>query len=121
MNFPSLVLLLAFVTSVLTTSIKWDHRQWWLMVKEKIMVVDDEEDILDLVWFKLSRDGYDVVCAGSGERALEIVKAQSIVLIVFDRMLPGLDGLTMAKQLKRDPICYHIPIRDTCASGVQTR
>lgn len=90
------------------------------MVKEKILVVDDEEDILDLVRFNLSREGYDVVCADSGERALEIVKAQSIDLMVLDLMLPGLDGLTVAKQLKSNPIYYHIPIVMLTAKGKES-
>lgn len=90
------------------------------MVKEKILVVDDEEDILDLVRFNLSREGYDVVCADSGERALEIVKAQSIDLMVLDLMLPGLDGLTVARQLKSNPIYYHIPIVMLSAKGKES-
>ena len=90
------------------------------MVKEKILVVDDEEDILDLVRFNLSREGYDVVCAETGERALEIVKTQSIDLMVLDLMLPDTDGLTVAKHLKSNPIYYHIPIVMLTAKGKES-
>jgi two-component system phosphate regulon response regulator PhoB len=80
------------------------------MIKEKILVVDDEEDILHLVRFNLAREGYDIVCADSGEKGLEIAKSQNVDLILLDLMLPGMDGLSVAKRLKSDAQSSRIPI-----------
>jgi two-component system phosphate regulon response regulator PhoB len=80
------------------------------VVKENILVVDDEEDILEVVRFNLSREGFDVTCAGTGEQALEIVKNQTVDLMVLDLMLPGIDGLDVTRQMKRNPAYSHIPI-----------
>jgi two-component system phosphate regulon response regulator PhoB len=80
------------------------------MVREKILVVDDEEDILELIRFNLRQEGFEVTCADSGERALEILKSNSVDLMVLDLMLPGIDGLAITKHLKSSPIYNHIPI-----------
>ena len=87
------------------------------MVKEKILVVDDEEDILELVRYNLIIDGYDVICVLSGEEALKAAKKNNINLIILDLMLPGIDGLEVAKQLKRDNACSNIPIIMLSAKG----
>jgi two-component system phosphate regulon response regulator PhoB len=81
-----------------------------MMAKEKILVVDDEEDILELVKFNLSREGYQVVCTGSGEKALKITKRDIPDLIVLDLMLPGMDGFEVASRLNQDPVTKDIPI-----------
>ena len=87
------------------------------MAKEKILVVDDEEDILELIQYNLTREGYAVVGAASGEKALQIAKTESIDLIVLDLMLPAIDGLEVAKRLKRDPKTDQIPIIMLTAKG----
>lgn len=87
------------------------------MDKEKILVVDDEEDILELVRYNLSREGYDIECAETGEIALERAAEKPVDLIVLDLMLPGLDGLEVAKQLKNAPKTRHIPIIMLTAKG----
>ena len=80
------------------------------MRKEKILVVDDEEDILELIRFNLVREGYEVSCAGTGEQALQILKAHPIDLVVLDLMLPGVDGFTVARQIKSDPRLSATPV-----------
>jgi two-component system, OmpR family, alkaline phosphatase synthesis response regulator PhoP len=72
------------------------------MAKQRILVVDDEEDILELVRHHLARDAYEVVVSVSGEDALKKAKRESFDLVVLDLMLPGLDGLEVAKALKND-------------------
>jgi two-component system, OmpR family, alkaline phosphatase synthesis response regulator PhoP len=72
------------------------------MAKQRILVVDDEEDILELVRHHLARDAYEVVVSVSGEDALKKAKRESFDLVVPDLMLPGLDGLEVAKALKND-------------------
>jgi two-component system phosphate regulon response regulator PhoB len=72
------------------------------MPKEKILVVDDEEDILELVKYNLEREGFQITCAESGEKALKSARNERPDLIVLDLMLPGIDGLEVARQLKQD-------------------
>jgi len=90
------------------------------MSKERILVVDDEEDILELVRFNLSREGHEVICAASGEKALEILKSKPVDLMVLDLMLPGMDGFTVAKRVKSDPRIKHLPIVMLTARGSES-
>ena len=76
----------------------------------KILVVDDEKDILELLKFYLSREGYVVTCASSGEEALFSVSQMKPDLMVLDIMLPGKDGFEITKFLKNDPDTKQIPI-----------
>ena len=87
------------------------------MADNKILVVDDEEDILELVRYNLARDGYRVVCAASGEQALNKAGSEPFDLVVLDLMLPGIDGLEVAKRLKSKPETRHIPIIMLTAKG----
>ena len=87
------------------------------MPKEKILVVDDEVDLLELVRYTLTNYGYTVDCAESGERALEKVRTASPDLILLDLMLPGLDGLDVCRIVKNDHRTSHIPIIILSAKG----
>ena len=87
------------------------------MPKERILVVEDEEDILDLVKYNLEREGYDVTCTISGEKALDMVMTGAPDLIILDLMLPGIDGLEVAKRLKGDPKTSPVPIIMLTAKG----
>ena len=90
------------------------------MPKEKILVVDDEEDILELVRHNLAREGFEIRCADTGEKALKALKTEPVDLIVLDLMLPGIDGFDVAKQIKGDPRIQHIPIVMLTAKGSET-
>ena len=83
----------------------------------RILVVDDEPDILELVQYNLTREHYDVVCVESGEEALAQVSATPPDLIVLDLMLPGVDGLEVCRILKRDPHTAAIPVVMLTARG----
>ncbi|MGD9033853.1 MAG: response regulator [Desulfobacteraceae bacterium] len=87
------------------------------MAKGRILVVDDEEDILELVRFNLAREGYPVICTASGEETLKIARKEHPELIVLDLMLPGIDGLDVAKALKNDPKTRDISIVMLTAKG----
>ncbi len=80
------------------------------MAKEKILVVEDEEDILKLIRFNLSQEGYHISCASTGEKALASLQTTPVDLIVLDLMLPGIDGFSVARQIKSEPRIRHIPI-----------
>jgi len=90
------------------------------MPKEHILVVEDEEDILELVRYNLSREGYHVICVTSGEEALIKKGSEALDLIVLDLMLPGIDGLEVTKILKNDSKTQDIPIVMLTAKGTET-
>jgi DNA-binding response OmpR family regulator len=69
----------------------------------KILVVDDEKDIVDFVSARLKREGYEVVTAFDGEEALAQIKAEDPALIILDLMMPKLNGLEVLKQLRENP------------------
>jgi two-component system phosphate regulon response regulator PhoB len=90
------------------------------MEKKHILVVDDEEDILELVRFNLEREGYRVTTSDSGETAIQNAVDKRPDLIVLDLMLPGLDGLEVAKYLKGDGKTEDIPIVMLTAKGEES-
>ncbi len=90
------------------------------MAKEKILVVDDEEDILELVRYNLSREGYRVTGSLTGEDALRKARSDTFDLIVLDLMLPGMDGLAFTKTLKSNSRLCSIPIIMLTAKGEET-
>jgi len=87
------------------------------MPREKILVVDDEEDILELVRHNLAREGYRIICAKTGESAINKARSEKPDLMVLDLMLPGMDGLAVARKLKSDAATHHIPIVMLTAKG----
>lgn len=70
-------------------------------MKEKILLVDDEQDILDLISYNLDREGYEVRTANSGTKALELAKAESPDLIILDVMMPEMDGMETCYELRK--------------------
>ncbi len=90
------------------------------MAKERILVVDDEEDLLELVRYNLGNYGYKVDCVTSGEDALERVRLSSPDLILLDLMLPGIDGLDVCRIVKNDSKTSHIPIIMLTAKGEES-
>ncbi len=80
------------------------------MPKAKILIVEDEKDLIELVRYNLEREGYKVFYAQSGEEALPIVEKESPDLIILDLMLPGIDGLETCRLIKQDPKTKNLPI-----------
>lgn len=79
-------------------------------MKTRILVVDDERDILELVSYNLRKEGYDVLTSADGEEALKLIKKEQLSLIVLDLMLPGVQGLELCKMLKSGEDTSFIPI-----------
>ncbi|MCF8146765.1 MAG: response regulator [Deltaproteobacteria bacterium] len=90
------------------------------MSKKQILVVDDEEDILELISFNLTKEGYDVICTPTGEKALDVIGTERPDLVVLDLMLPGINGLEVAKALRNDPGIRDIPIVMLTAKGEES-
>ena len=87
------------------------------MARARILVVDDEPDILELIQYNLSKAQYDVAGVESGEEALAHMRTTLPDLIVLDLMLPGVGGLELCKALKRDQHTAAIPIVILTARG----
>jgi two-component system alkaline phosphatase synthesis response regulator PhoP len=85
--------------------------------KAKILVVDDEEDIIEVISYNLEKEGYHVVRALSGEEAIDKVAAERPDLVILDLMLPGIDGLEVCKKLKQNQDYLSIPIVMLSARG----
>jgi two-component system, OmpR family, phosphate regulon response regulator PhoB len=76
----------------------------------RILVVEDERDIADLIGFNLTRAGYEVIQAHDGISATEIALVERPALIILDLMLPGRDGYSVFRELKRDTRTLPIPV-----------
>jgi two-component system, OmpR family, alkaline phosphatase synthesis response regulator PhoP len=87
------------------------------MAKEHILVVEDEEDILELLRYNLAKEGFRVTGALSGEEAVRTARSTPPDLIVLDLMLPGMDGLTVCRELKMDAKTREVPIIILTAKG----
>ena len=79
-------------------------------IPARILVVDDEEDLLELVRYNLTKEGYEVECVDSGEDALRSARREPPDLIVLDLMLPAVDGLEVCRRLKAESKTREVPI-----------
>lgn len=80
------------------------------MGKKKIIVVDDEPDILDIISTNLKNAGYETVTASGGASALKLIEKEKPDLVLLDLMMPEPDGLEVCKILKANEKTSHIPI-----------
>ena len=78
-------------------------------MKQKILVVDDEPEAVELVEFNLKQAGYTVTTADDGAEALKKARSQSPDLILLDVMLPEMDGFEICKTLRLDPATARVP------------
>jgi two-component system, OmpR family, alkaline phosphatase synthesis response regulator PhoP len=83
----------------------------------KILVVEDEEDIADLVKYHLEKEGFTARTVADGKRALDLIVRDHPDLIVLDLMLPGLDGLEVCRRLRAQSATQGIPIIMLTARG----
>ena len=76
----------------------------------KILIVDDEQDIADLVSYNLEKEGFETIKAYDGGDVLKTVKTQKPDLIILDLMLPRMNGLDLCKAIRANPETAHLPI-----------
>lgn len=76
----------------------------------KILIVDDEPDIIDLLSFNLQSEGYAVISAGSGLDAITLAASQKPDLILLDIMLPEKDGREVIQEIRKNPATENIPV-----------
>ncbi len=86
-------------------------------MKKKILTVDDEKDILNVLEYNLGNAGFKVVTADDGAKALEIAKKEAPDLIILDIMLPGMEGTEVLKMIKKDEFTEKIPVIMLTARG----
>jgi two-component system phosphate regulon response regulator PhoB len=86
----------------------------------RILVVDDEEDISELVRYNLVAAGYTVILANSGEEAVRLARREPFDLVVLDLMLPGISGIEVAGMLRANPKTQNLPIIMLTARGEET-
>lgn len=91
-----------------------------LLKTEKIVVIEDETDILEVIAYNLKREGYDVVTSTSGEDGLEKIEKTKPNLVVLDLMLPEVDGIELCRKLKSDPVTQGIPVIMVTAKGEES-
>jgi phosphate regulon transcriptional regulator PhoB len=84
---------------------------------KSILVVDDEKDIVDLVAYNLEKEGYKVLTASDGEKALAVIKKEKLDLVVLDLMLPGIKGLDICRIIRRYPETEWLPVIMLTAKG----
>ncbi|MCG8639319.1 MAG: response regulator transcription factor [Desulfobacterales bacterium] len=87
------------------------------MSKETILIVDDEEDIIELIKYNLKTEGYMVLTAQTGEKAIQIARQSQPDLMVLDLMLPGIDGLEVTRYLRNHEMTRDLPIVMLTAKG----
>lgn len=90
------------------------------MDKTKIVIVEDEPDILELVSYNLTREGFETISVTEGDKAIPLIEEQSPSLIILDLMLPGMDGLEICRCLKDSDITRDIPIIMMTAKSEET-
>jgi two-component system alkaline phosphatase synthesis response regulator PhoP len=86
------------------------------MEKHKILIVDDEPDILEFMQYNLEKEGFEVFLASSGKQALEVAKRELPDLIILDVMMPGMDGIETCRELRNDS-----RLRDTIIAFLTAR
>jgi phosphate regulon transcriptional regulator PhoB len=87
------------------------------METKKILVIDDEPDLIELVSYNLKKEGFKVFSASTGEDALEKVRKDEYDLIILDLMLPGIQGVELCRMLRSNPKTETIPIIMLTAKG----
>ena len=88
--------------------------------REKVVVIEDEADILEVVRYNLSREGFRVLTCRDGEDGLATVRREAPDLVLLDLMLPGLDGIEVCRRLQSDPITAGIPVIMVTAKGEES-
>jgi CheY-like chemotaxis protein len=86
----------------------------------RVLVVDDEPSVRDLLRVNLELEGYDVVAASGGAEALELVASEHPDAVVCDLMMPGVDGMTVLRTLRGDPKTSKIPFVVVSAKAMRS-
>ena len=89
------------------------------MSKAKILIVEDEADIRELIHFHLFKEKYEVILAEDGERALNLIELEKPDLVLLDIMLPIIDGIEVCKRMRANKSSKDIPVIMITAKGTE--
>lgn len=90
------------------------------MVKENLLIIEDDPDIVELMQYNLEREGYRVMSAEDGEVGLREAAQRKPDLVLLDLMLPGIDGLSVCRELKQSESTRGIPVIMVTAKGEES-
>jgi two-component system alkaline phosphatase synthesis response regulator PhoP len=90
------------------------------MTRQLILIIEDDEDIRELLVYNLEKNGYEAEAVESGETGLVSATRRKPDLILLDLMLPGVDGLSVCRQLKAGKVTQDVPIIIISAKGEET-
>ena len=81
-----------------------------MAIKPHILVVDDEADVREVVQMNLTREGYAVTTANDGQMGLDALRAEVYDAAIVDVMMPGMDGLSLCREIRQDHSLKHLPV-----------
>ncbi len=84
---------------------------------KRVLIIEDEKDLAEILAFNLEKEGYTVTCVHDGRQGLERVGSDLPDLVLLDLMLPGLPGTDICKALRKDQRTYQIPVIMITAKG----
>ncbi len=90
------------------------------MAKERILVIEDEDDLLEVMTYNLKREGFEIRSTGSGLDGLRRARQDGADLVLLDLMLPDVDGLEICRRLRRDPLTARLPVIIVTAKGEES-
>jgi DNA-binding response OmpR family regulator len=90
------------------------------MAKKRILVVEDDRDINELIRYNLEREGFEVLSLYDGSQAVDVITTRKPDLVLLDLMLPECDGLDICRQVKSDPTTQKTPIIMITAKGTES-
>lgn len=90
------------------------------MSRKKIVIIEDEPDILEVLSYNLKREGYEVLTASDGTKGLALIRKEAPDMVLLDLMLPGMDGVEICSTIKKDPENQHTLIIMVTAKGEES-
>lgn len=87
------------------------------MPKKKILFIEDEVDLVELMRLRLDAAGYEISAAYDGKEGLDKVRDEKPDLVLLDILMPKVDGFTVCRSIKADPLTKSIPVIVISASG----
>jgi two-component system phosphate regulon response regulator PhoB len=90
------------------------------MSREQVLVVEDEDDLREMMTYNLTREGYRVLGAESGQEGLRKAREMGPNILLLDLMLPDVDGLEVCRRLRKDPLTHALPIIIVSAKGEES-
>ena len=91
------------------------------MAKKRILLVDDEQALVEMISMRLEAEGYEVIPAYDGQQALDLARSENPDLIILDIMLPKMDGYKVCALLKKDSRYAGIPILPSTVPWISAR